>query len=30
LEGRLSAGIERDLPVPFFPNRRGRWSREEI
>lgn len=27
---RLEAGLERDLPVPLFYERHGRWLREEI
>ncbi|MDQ0468693.1 NUDIX hydrolase [Labrys wisconsinensis] len=27
---RLEQGLERDLPVPFFYERRGRWLRDEI
>lgn len=27
---RLEAGVERDLPVPFYLQRRGRWGREEL
>jgi 8-oxo-dGTP pyrophosphatase MutT (NUDIX family) len=27
---RLAKGPERDLPVPFFYDRRGRWLRDEI
>lgn len=30
LAQRLEAGLDRDLPVPFFYERRGRWLRDEI
>ena len=30
LESRIGAGLERDLPVPFFRPRRGAMVREEI
>lgn len=27
---RIASGLERDMPVPYFLDRRGRWSREEV
>jgi 8-oxo-dGTP pyrophosphatase MutT (NUDIX family) len=30
LVARLEAGLERDLPVPFFARRRGHWGRQTL